>query len=161
MGLLRRKRWDAQPTQQAGVLLASDGRDDFSSGAVATAATLGDQSSTKSVAVIAIAKVYGFSYGLPHPGLMPTKAEAMERTGWVQSAIETLKKSGLASDGQVATTRHGVKMIAKIAQQRNVSHIVVDGAKATGIRRMIEGDVGDELNRRLRGKNIQVVVIQP
>lgn len=162
MALLRRRRrkWDTQPTQSAGVLLASDGRMNFSLGAVATATALG-KASNQSVAVITIAKLHGFSLGIPHPGLMPTKAEALERTSWVQLAIESLQRSGLNADGQVATTRHSVKLLAKVAQQRNVSHIVVDGTKATGFRRMIEGDIGAELKRRLRNNDIEVVIVAP
>ena len=58
--------------------------------------------------------------------------------------------------------RQGCRMVAGYehmdAMSKNHKISFPDG---TGIRRMIEGDVGDELNRRLRGKNIQVVVIQP
>ena len=97
--------------------------------------------------------------GIPHPGLLPTKAEALERTNWVERAIETVKKSGVAADGQVATTRHAVKMIAQVAQQRNASYVVVDGTKAKGLRRMIEGDIGSELKRRLRKTHIEVVIV--
>jgi len=155
----RKPKWDAQPTQSIGVVLASDGRADFSSQTVATAVALESKSPVRGVCVLTIAKVHGFTLGIPHPGLLPTKAEALERTNWVERAIETIKKSGVAADGQVATTRHAVKMIAQVAQQRNASYVVVDGSKAKGLRRMIEGDIGLELKRRLRKTHIEVVIV--
>lgn len=151
----RRRRWDAQPTEPVGVLLASDGREDFSSRAVAAAAALG----AEGVAVVTIAKVHGFSLGIPHPGLLPTKAEAMARSGWVETAVDALIKRGVTADGQVATTRHATKMLAKIAVARNVRHVVVDDAPSTGLRRMIEGDAGSELKRRLRDRGVEVVIV--
>jgi hypothetical protein len=50
-------------------------------------------------------------------------------------------------------------MIAQVAQQRNASYVVVDGTKAKGLRRMIEGDIGLELKRRLRKTQIEVVIV--
>src|SRR4029079_5894925 len=69
----RRRRWDEQPQAPCDVLLASDGRHDFSSRAVARAAALAGDGGH--VAVVTIAKIYGSSYGLPNPGLLPTKRE--------------------------------------------------------------------------------------
>lgn len=138
-----------QPTDQASVLLVSDGRRPISSEAVARAAAIGVES-PHPVAVVAVAKIYGSSFGLPNPGLMPTKTELAERTGWVDTAIDDLAARGVRADGQVATTRRAVKLLAKIARLRGVSTVVIDGTTATGLRRIIEGDVGAELDRRLR-----------
>jgi hypothetical protein len=150
MRLIRRaRRWDVQPTNPASVLLVSDGRQPISSGAVARAAAVA-AGSPHPVAVVAVAKVHGTSFGLPNPGLMPTKAELRERTGWVDTAIADLAARGVCADGQVATTRRAVKVLTKIAQLRGVSTVVIDGTTATGVRRFVEGDVGDEMRRRLR-----------
>lgn len=156
-----RRRWDVQPTSPASVLLISDGRRPISSGAVARAAALGAES-PHPVAVVAVAKIYGSSFGLPNPGLMPTKAELAERTGWVDQAIGDLASRGVRADGQVATTRRAVKLLAKIARLRGVSAVVIDGTTATGLRRIVEGDTGTELGRRLkRDNNAAAVEIVP
>lgn len=158
MRLIRRKRrWDAQPTNPASVLLISDGRRPISAAAVARAAALAAES-PHPVAVVAVAKIHGTSFGLPNPGLMPTKAELRERTGWVDTAIADLAGRGVSADGQVATTRHGVKVLARIARLRGVTTVVIDGTTATGLRRFVEGDVGDELGRRLRRANADTTV---
>ena len=156
----RRRRWDSQPTDVAGVLLASDGRSNFSTRAVAQAAALAAESGS-AVAVVTIAKVHGFSLGLPHPGLMPTKAEVQERTKWVESAISTLRHQSIAADGQVATTRHGMKSIVGIALRRGVKVIVIDGTSASGVRRVIEGDPGTQLRRKLRKHSVEVRIVPP
>jgi hypothetical protein len=151
-----RKRWDAQPTDRCEVLLASDGRRDFSQGAVAQAAAL---AGSGNVAVVTIAKIYGTQFGMPHPGLLPNKQELAERHGWVEAAIRQLRKQGIEADGQVAATRRPTKQLAKVAQARGVSFIVIDETKANGLRRLIEGDVGSELRRKLRKSGIAVEVI--
>ncbi len=160
----RRRRWDKQPANPASVLLASDGRAQFSSPAVERAAELGAGSTGGPVAVVVIAKVHGTSFGLPNPGLMPTKAELKERTGWVEGAIRDLQRRGVDADGQVATTRRGTRLLARVARLRGVSTVVIDGTAATGIRRMVEGDPGEEIRRKLHratGGAITVEIIPP
>lgn len=159
----RRRRWDEQPANPASVLLASDGRAQFSSRAVERAAQLAADSG-RPVAVVTIAKVHGTSLGLPNPGLMPTKAELRERTGWVEAAIRDLARRGVNADGQVATTRRGTRLLARVARLRRVSTVVIDGTAATGVRRMVEGDPGEEIRRKLRrhgGSAITVEIIPP
>lgn len=152
----RRPRWDAQPTDPCEVLLASDGRRDFSPRAVARAAAL---AGSGSVAVVSIAKIYGTSFGLPHPGLLPTKQELIERQQWVAGAIRLLRERGVEADGQVAATRRATRKLAEIARVRGVRAVVIDETKSTGLRRMIEGDVGSELRRKLRRGGVQVEVV--
>ena len=138
-------------------MLASDGRQDFSPRAVAQAAAL---AGSGSVAVVTIAKIYGSSFGLPHPGLLPTKDEIAERQQWVEAAIHELRADGIAADGQVAATRRAAKKLAAVARGRGVSAIVIDETTvARGLRRVIEGDVGTELRRKLRKDGIEVEVI--
>jgi hypothetical protein len=153
----RRRRWDAQPTDRSEVLLAADGRRDFSSTAVVRAADLAG--SDGRVAVVTIAKIYGTQFGLPHPGLLPTKQEMQERQEWVGNAVAYLRRRGLDADGQVAATRRATKKLAEIARLRGVRVIVIDESRATGLRRMIEGDTGRELRRKLRRDAIQVEVV--
>jgi hypothetical protein len=111
------------------------------------------------VAVLAIAKIYGTQFGLPHPGLMPTKAEVDLRRGWIADAIKALERKGVEADGQLAATRKPIKLIARVAVARSVEHVVVDEGTARGVRLMIEGDTGKDVRRRLRGA-AEVVVIR-
>jgi hypothetical protein len=153
----RRRRLDPQPVEPRTVLLATDGRAPLSPAAIARAAEL---ASPGGVAVLAIAKIYGTQFGLPHPGLMPTKAEIDERRRWIADAIEELERRGVDADGQLAATRKGIKLIARVALARSVRHVVVDAGTARGVRRMIEGETGTDVRRRLRGA-AEVTVIPP
>lgn len=152
-----RKRWDPQPTDACDILLASDGRRDFSPRAVAHAAALAR--SGGSVGVVTIARIYGTQFGLPNPGLLPTKQELLERQRWVSAAISQLKRTGVAADGQVAATRKPTKKLAGVARARSVRHIVIDANPDSGWRRFVEGDVGEELRKKLRDTGITIDVI--
>ena len=138
-------------------MLASDGRQDYSPRAVARAAALAE---SRPVAVVTIAKIYGSSFGLPHPGLLPTKAELAERRGWVEAAVRKLLAAGAPADGQVAATSRTAKKLAAVARSRGARVIVIDETTVSkGLRRLIEGDVGAELRRKLRKDGIEVEVI--
>lgn len=139
------------------MLLASDGTRDFTTKAVAKAASLASDRGLTSASVITIARVHGTSLGLPHPGLMPTKAELKARTTWVNDAARDLKRMGLDADGQVASTRHTAKSIVNVARIRGASVIVVDRHAVTGWRRRIEGDVLVTIQRRARSAGIEVI----
>ena len=147
MVLLGRNRWDKQPTSQAAVLLASPGSP-FSRAAVRRARELADG---QPVAVLSILKIYGSSFGLPNPGLMPTRRERDEQLENVKLAISELERRGCTVDGQVAATRSAGRTIAKVARARQVSYVVMDTQPATGIRRLIEGEVANNVRRWLRG----------
>jgi len=152
-----RRRFDVQPTNPVEVMLASDGRQDYSPTAVARAAAL---SESGPVAVVTIAKIYGSSFGLPHPGLLPTKAELAERQGWVKAAVDTLQAGGAVADGQVAATRRTAKKLAAVARARGARVIVIDETTVSNpLRRLIEGDVGAELRRKLRKDGVEVEVV--
>jgi hypothetical protein len=150
-----RRRLDPQPVEPRTVLLATDGREPLSARAIEQAAAL---ASPGGVAVLAIAKIYGTQFGLPHPGLMPTKAEVDLRRGWISDAISALESKGVDADGQLAATRKPIKLIARVALARAVEHVVVDAGTAHGVRLMIEGDTGKDVRRKLRGA-AEVVVI--
>ena len=108
--------------------------------------------------MLAIAKIYGTQFGLPHPGLMPTQAEVDLRRQWIADAITALERKGVEADGQLAATRKAIKLIARVAVARSVRHVVVDQSTQTGVRLMIEGDTGKDVRRRLRGAT-EVIVI--
>src|SRR5215472_12386703 len=117
-----RRRFDPQPTSPAVVLLASAGAP-FSKSAIRRAREL---AAGEPVAVLTILTIYGSAFGLPNPGLMPTRRERDEQLGNVRRAIRQLERHGCSVDGQVAATRSAARMIAKVARARQVSYVVMD-----------------------------------
>ena len=147
IGRLRKPKWDAQPTQPASVLLASAGGP-FAPAAVSEAIGRA-RSDDSAVAVVSIARLYGSAFGLPNPGLMPTKAEMAVQHGQVDGVMKTLSSSGVGCYGQVATTRHPARTIARVAQARGSTHILVMVPDAPRWRRIIEGDLVRAIARRV------------
>jgi hypothetical protein len=153
-----RRRWDPQPTASAAVLLASPGAP-FSKAAVRRAREL---AAGEPVAVLAILKVYGSQFGLPNPGLMPTRREQQEQLTVVRRAIEALERQGCTADGQVAATRSAGRMIAKVARARNVRYVVMDSPSTTGVRRILEGELAAIVRRRLLdGTTLELIEEKP
>ena len=127
-------------------MLASSGAP-FSRAAVRRAREL---AAGEPVAVLSILKVYGSQFGLPNPGLMPTRSEREEQLAIVQRAITDLQARGATADGQVAATRSAGRTIAKVARARQVRYVVMDAHPVTGVRRVIEGELANIVRRRLR-----------
>jgi nucleotide-binding universal stress UspA family protein len=153
MPLLRRG-YDPQPTSVAAVLLASSGSP-FSRAAIRRARELAEG---ETVAVLSILKVYGSTFGLPSPGLMPTRRERDEQLKIVRRAIDELERRGCKVDGQIAATRSAGRTIARVARTRQVRYIVMDVSPATGIRRIIEGELANIVRRRLKaGTTLEMV----
>lgn len=146
--LFGRRNWDRQPTTPAGVLLASPGAA-FSSAAIRRACQL---AAGEPVAVLSILKVYGSAFGLPNPGLMPTRRERDEQYANVRRAITAVERRGGTADGQITATRSAGRTIAKVARRRNVRYVVMDDADPSGLRRIIEGTVTATVRRRLAGR---------
>jgi Universal stress protein family len=156
--LFGRRRWDPQPTTPATVLLASSGSP-FSRAAVRRARELAGGGP---VAVLSILKVYGSQFGLPNPGLMPTRREREEQLAIVQRVIADLEGRGCTADGQVAATRSAGRTIAKVAKARHVRYVVMDVHPATGVRKVIEGELTNIVRRRLRdGATLELVPAKP
>jgi nucleotide-binding universal stress UspA family protein len=153
-----RRRFDQQPTAPAAVLLASSG-EPFSKAAVRRAREL---AAGEPVAVLSILKIYGSTFGLPNPGLLPTRREREEQFANVRKAINQLERSGCTADGQIAATRSAGRMIAKVARARQVRVVVMDDSAESGVRRVIEGSVTSTVRRRLAGHaNIELVSAAP
>jgi hypothetical protein len=153
-----RRRFDQQPTAPAAVLLASSGAP-FSKAAVRRAREL---AAGEPVAVLSILKIYGSTFGLPNPGLLPTRREREEQFTNVKRAINQLERSGCTADGQIAATRSAGRMIAKVARTRNVRYVVMDKRPATGMRKILEGELTSIVRRRLRDKaTLELVNAQP
>jgi len=156
--LFGRRRFDQQPTAPAGVLLASSGAP-FSKAAVRRARELADG---QPVAVLSILKIYGSTFGLPNPGLLPNRRERDEQFANVKKAINALERSGCTADGQVAATRSAGRTIAKVARVRQVRVVVMDDSTESGVRRVIEGSITSIVRRRLAGRaDIELVSAAP
>ncbi len=130
------------------MLLASSGAP-FSKAAVRRAREL---AAGEPVAVLSILKIYGSTFGLPNPGLLPTRREREEQFANVRKAINQLERSGCTADGQIAATRSAGRMIAKVARARQVRVVVMDDFTESGVRRVIEGSVTSTVRRRLAGR---------
>ena len=156
--LFGRRRWDPQPTTPASVLLASSGSP-FSRAAVRRARELAGGGP---IAVLSILKVYGSQFGLPNPGLLPSRREREEQLAIVQRAITDLEGRGCTVDGQVAATRSAGRTIARVAHARHVRYVVMDTHPATGVRKVIEGELTNIVRRRLRdGATLELVPAKP
>lgn len=75
--------------------------------------------------MLAVGRVHGSSFGLPNPGLLPTRKELEDLYGEVDKAIARLKRKGLEADGQVLATRNGAKRIAREAERLRCRAIVM------------------------------------
>jgi nucleotide-binding universal stress UspA family protein len=107
------------------------------------------------VAVVTIARIYGSSFGLPSPGLMPTRKEMDEQRAIVAKAIDRLERAGVEAWGQVASTRRYAKTIAQVAQARGADDVLVVTKEVPRWRSLVEGDTGRDVRRRV-GKQVVV-----
>jgi hypothetical protein len=107
------------------------------------------------VAIVAIARIYGSSFGLPSPGLMPTRKEMEEQLAVVNKAIARLERAGIEAWGQVASTRRYAKTIAQAGRARGVSSVLVVTPEVPRWRRLMEGDTARDVRRRV-GKEMTV-----
>ncbi len=153
--LFRRKgRFDPQPTQPASVLLASYGGA-FSKASIAEAIRL---SAGGPVAVVVIARVYGSAFGLPNPGLLPTRKEMEEQRWKVQKAVTAIERKKQQGWGQVAASRRPAKTIGRVARARGVKSVVLCATTPPGWRRVVEGDPVKEIRRRV-GSGVTVTQV--
>jgi hypothetical protein len=143
-----RRRFDPQPTAQAAVLLAGTG-EQFSKAAIRRAREL---AGSEPVAVLSILKVYGSQWGLPNPGLLPTRKERDQGYAVVQRAISSLERQGCTADGQLAATRSAGRTIAKVARVRKVRYVVMDEPDRSGMGRVTQGSVLAIVRRGLRSR---------
>jgi hypothetical protein len=147
-------KWDRQPSQPSAVLIATVGVP-IPPEVIRRAVQL---SEGRPVAVVSIARIYGSSFGLPNPGLLPTRTEMDEQLALVNKAIDRLERTGTEAWGQVATTRRFAKAIAQAARSRGVGHVLVVTSEVARWRRLIEGDVARDVRRRI-GKDVEVEAI--
>ena len=155
--LFGRRRFDPQPTAPAAVLLATTG-EPFSKAAIRRAHEL---AAGEPVAVLTILKIYGSQFGLPNPGLLPTRREREEQFALVRRAIDALERRGGGADGQIATTRSAGRTIAKVARARGVRYVVMDDREPKGMGRVVQGGVMATVRRRLVSGTVLELVAVP
>lgn len=105
------------------ILLASEGRP-FSAAVVARTLELA-RAGGASVHVLSIARVHGVAFGLPNPGLLPTKREWDEQRENVRRAVARLRRKGIDADGHVLGTRNATKRIVAEARSEGCEAIVM------------------------------------
>lgn len=107
----------------ARILLATEGRA-IPDAAIARVAELADPSGAR-VFVFSIARVHGVAFGMPNPGLMPTRQELDEQREFIASAIKRLKRVGLPATGHVFGTRKATARICQEAVKHECQAIVM------------------------------------
>jgi nucleotide-binding universal stress UspA family protein len=117
-----------QPPAEAGerferILLATEGRP-IPDAAIRRVVELA-RPADASVRVFSIARVHGTAFGLPSPGLLPTKREWAEQRKIVDDAIKRLERKGIDADGHVVGTRNSTKMILQEAKLAGCDAIVM------------------------------------
>ncbi len=149
--LRAKAKWDPQPTQPAAVLVATIGIP-IPAAVISQARRL---SEGRPVAVLTIARMYGSSFGLPNPGLLPSKREMVEQRTLIADAIESLELSGVEAWGQVATTRRYARTIIQAARAHGVTQVLVVSPEVPRWRAVLEGDTARDVRRRI-GKSVVV-----
>ena len=139
------------------ILLASEGRP-FSNAAIARVVELA-RPSEASVRVFSIARVHGVAFGLPNPGLLPTKKEWDEQRAFVDAAVKRLRRKGIEVDGHVVGTRKATKRICEEADRLSCDAIVMGADRDCG---RIRGDMmwSQEPQRVKRKARLPVFLIQ-
>jgi nucleotide-binding universal stress UspA family protein len=112
-----------QPGHYERILLASEGRE-IPRQAIDRVIELAAPSGAR-VRVFTIARVHGVAFGMPSPGLLPTKREWAQQRDIVDKAIKRLKRKGIEADGHVLGTRNGAKKIVEEARKENCQAIVM------------------------------------
>jgi nucleotide-binding universal stress UspA family protein len=105
------------------ILLASEGRP-IPPAAVARAVELA-KATGASVHVFTIARIHGTAFGMPTPGLMPTKNEWAEQREIVAKTIRRLERKGIDAGGHVLGTRNATKKIIDEAKKEGCGAIVM------------------------------------
>lgn len=114
---------DAESFAPNSILLASEGRR-IPAEAIEFAINLSRKSQAP-VHVFMIARIWGSAFGLPHPGLMPTRREWKIQHDLVADAVDQLKRGGVEATGSVVSSRNAAKRILAEAKRRRLETIVM------------------------------------
>ena len=100
------------------------------------------------ITVLGIAKIYGTSLGLPHPGLQPNRIEWQIVRDGVEGAADELRSYGFEVRVGLTRARNVAKMVAKWVLARNFHAVVVSAPEKPRWRAFMEGDLAREITRR-------------
>jgi len=75
--------------------------------------------------VITVARLWGTSFGLPNPGLRPSRREMAEQEENITWAISQLERAGVMADGHIVTTRNPCRSILNEARRKGCDAIVM------------------------------------
>ncbi len=132
MKLNRAQRWpwspapippDPQTAAPATIMLASEGKP-ISPEAIEFAARL-SRNAKAPVQVFLIARIWGSSFGMPHPGLMPTKREWQAQRDRIAETVRQLKRRGVEATGSVVSTRNASGRILAEIKRRAPDAVVM------------------------------------
>jgi nucleotide-binding universal stress UspA family protein len=112
----------------ASILLASEGRR-IPPAAVEFADRLAKKAGAP-VHVFIVARIWGSAFGLPHPGLMPTRHEWQLQRELVTEAVDRLRRRNIEASGQVVSTRNAARRIVAEAKRRKNEAIVMGAEPA-------------------------------
>jgi nucleotide-binding universal stress UspA family protein len=127
------------------ILLASEGRA-FSDEAIAQVLAIAAPGAR--VRVFSVARIHGVAFGMPNPGLLPTKREWADQRDAVASAIGRLKRRHVTADGHVVGTRNATKMILKEAAAHECQAIVMGADRDRN--RVIANAIWEQEPQRVR-----------
>jgi nucleotide-binding universal stress UspA family protein len=105
------------------ILLASEGRP-IPHAATKIAGGMAERAGAE-VHVLSIARIWGSSFGLPNPGLLPNKREMQERHESVAGVVAWLRRHDVQATGQVTGTRNAAKRILAEARRHRADAIVM------------------------------------
>lgn len=100
------------------------------------------------ITVVVIARVFGTSLGIPHPGLQPNRFELEQYRSAGNDAFARLRAAGFEVRVAMSRSRNAPKMIARWAIGKRFHAIVVPDPERPAWRRTIEGDLAKEIHRR-------------
>jgi len=151
---------DPEPVQSGRykrILLATEGRP-IPDSAIARVIELAADSGA-SVHVFSIARVHGVAFGLPNPGLLPTRREWQEQREIVDTAAKRLRRKGLEAHGHVLGTRKATKRICDEAEREGCEAIVM--AADPDRNRVVADMMWSQEPQRVRRKAKVPVILVP
>jgi K+-sensing histidine kinase KdpD len=100
------------------------------------------------ITIVSVARIFGSSLGIPHPGLQPNRREMEEQRSIVEDAAKVLRRHGFEVRVNLSKSRNAPKMIARWGTAKRFHAIVVPDPERPRWRRFIEGDLATEIHRR-------------
>ena len=117
---------DPRTVRPASILLASESKR-IPAEALEFVVQLSRESGAR-VLAFTIARIWGSSFGLPHPRLMPTRREWQVQRDFLAEAVDELKRRGVEATGKAVSSRNAAKRIVAEAERRPKGGVIVMAA---------------------------------